>query len=689
MSRLVVLGLLYLVVPSHGLGWLGGLPLDPPGLATFVAIGIASFALAGTALPQRPAYVLQALLVLEIVFRVGLSQIGLTYGLPGWYFANGRFQAPHERSTDFPRAEYTRRDGLLRFGGDEMPVYFLNDVVRFNLTGAEADRRRTLPYSIRWDGWLQVPQPGRYTLWLTASGPATLGLDGRQVAAVDADGRDTRAYAAELTAGSHPLQITYARRPQRSPDVRVEWDLGGRRQSLAVPYLVSQPADPDAWQRDQTLGLLARGTDLAFGATLAIWLLLAIRQRALTVWRAEGPARWRLLEQPLLGVWLGGIYLHAAIPLLDEAHKMLLLGGGQDWLTHESFARDILLNGPLMTLGKPLGEGRTFYAQPFYPYALAAMHWLTGEDLYGTTLLQLFGLGVAGVLLYYLAKRLFGWPTAVTTLVIFAGLRHSQLDWVSRKLLSEAVYFVVLPATLLALVLLIDRRRRRDAALAGLLMGLAIVTRGPTLLYLALATVIVWRALAGAARRTALTGLFLAATFSMVLLVPLRNQIVAGQPSLVASSGGVNLEKHHRPTSVVRTGEATRRWYAPYVQDIPTREVLEFIIQDPLGYAATYPPLAAYVLGYGAAIDESQITWWPDLVALNLLYLAAIITLPAARTSRALLLHAFILVHFVTMVVFTPYDYDNRLVLPMYLPIAVFAAHAVTRAAGNVTPYRG
>jgi len=70
---------------------------------------------------------------------------------------------------------------------------------------------------------------------------------------------------------------------------------------------------------------------------------------------------------------------------------MTLLGGGQDWLTHESFARDILLNGPLMTLGKPLGEGRTFYAQPFYPYALAAMHWLTGEDQFGVVVVQLSG----------------------------------------------------------------------------------------------------------------------------------------------------------------------------------------------------------------------------------------------------------------------------------------------------------
>ena len=110
----------------------------------------------------------------------------------------------------------------------------------------------------------------------------------------------------------------------------------------------------------------------------------------------------------MLGAVVAAIFLSASVPRLDRVDKLELLGGGQDWLTHESFARDILIGGPLMTLGKPLGEGRTFYAQPFYPYALAAMHALTGEDQFGVLALQVFGSGVAGVLLYYLARRLFG-----------------------------------------------------------------------------------------------------------------------------------------------------------------------------------------------------------------------------------------------------------------------------------------
>ena len=44
-------------------------------------------------------------------------------------------------------------------------------------------------------------------------------------------------------------------------------------------------------------------------------------------------------------------------------------------------------------------------------------------------------------------------------------------------------------------------------------------------------------------------------------------------------------------------------------------------------------------------------------------------------------LAAFVLIHFATMVIFVPYDYDNRLVLPMYLPIVVFSGYALSELA--------
>src|SRR5207249_12105009 len=117
----------------------------------------------------------------------------------------------------------------------------------------------------------------------------------------------------------------------------------------------------------------------------------------------ERGAGWGEGSRPLLALWLLAVLAYALITTAPLAGRAVILEGGQDWLTYESYARDILLNGPLMTLGKPLGEGRPFFFQPFYPYSLAAIHWLAGEGVWGPIVLHLFGDGVAGVLLYYLA----------------------------------------------------------------------------------------------------------------------------------------------------------------------------------------------------------------------------------------------------------------------------------------------
>jgi hypothetical protein len=53
------------------------------------------------------------------------------------------------------------------------------------------------------------------------------------------------------------------------------------------------------------------------------------------------------------------------------------------------------------------------------------------------------------------------------------------------------------------------------------------------------------------------------------------------------------------------------------------------------------------------------------------------------------LLHAFIATHFLTMVVFAPYDYENRLVLPMYLFVTVFSAAGLARIAAPLATRLG
>ena len=70
------------------------------------------------------------------------------------------------------------------------------------------------------------------------------------------------------------------------------------------------------------------------------------------------------------------------------ATRVMMLVGGDDPLTYETYARDILFNGILMSGGQPLGQGEPFYYQAFYPYFLARHALVFGEFMFGALLVQ-------------------------------------------------------------------------------------------------------------------------------------------------------------------------------------------------------------------------------------------------------------------------------------------------------------
>jgi hypothetical protein len=180
----------------------------------------------------------------------------------------------------------------------------------------------------------------------------------------------------------------------------------------------------------------------------------------------------------------------------------------------------------------------------------------------------------------------------------------------------------------------------------------------------------------------------------LIGLMPLRNWIVAGKPVLTTTSSGTNLQRFHRPSDAVRLRNIDEDPFQRLLNvDRPTRETIEYIRQDPVGYLSACLSLAAYTLGVGSALnhllDEQPVQAHPGLFLLNGLYLLALLLAPRTRTLESGLLHAFIGLHFVTMVVFAPYDYENRLVTPMYLFVAVIAAAGAVALANLLARGRG
>jgi hypothetical protein len=142
---------------------------------------------------------------------------------------------------------------------------------------------------------------------------------------------------------------------------------------------------------------LGSRADLGLAAVVLGWLALALfRIRSTSVERAV------LAGIPVLFL-VYGVLLEA-----PAAGRATILSGLDDWLVYESSARDILLNGPLMSGGQ--GHAAPFYGQPLYPYVLALAHRLTGESVFGPVVLQFAALGgvLSGTAL--LARRAFGTP---------------------------------------------------------------------------------------------------------------------------------------------------------------------------------------------------------------------------------------------------------------------------------------
>lgn len=155
---------------------------------------------------------------------------------------------------------------------------------------------------------------------------------------------------------------------------------------------------------------------------------------------------------------------------------------GDDPMTYETYARDILFNGLWMNGGRPLGQGEPFYYQAFYPYFLAAAHWVFGEGMFGVLMLQRWLVALAAVLLTRIAMRLRGdavWPIALAVSALFVWWKLAPI---SRDLLNESLYVPLLAAWAASLVYIGRRPEPARAAVAGMLGGFAAITRSTAML---------------------------------------------------------------------------------------------------------------------------------------------------------------------------------------------------------------
>ncbi len=208
----------------------------------------------------------------------------------------------------------------------------------------------------------------------------------------------------------------------------------------------------------------------------------------------------------------------ARLPILDaEAYRRIALDiRGGDWL----------------------GDS-VYYLDPLYPFVLAAIYAVVPPDSFGVLLVQALLDSISVLILMSLTRRIFGDLAAMVAGGIAAVY---SLFFFYDGLLQKEALMVFLTGSALVLC---TRAAERDRALgwlpAGLLIGLAALTRGNSLLFVP--ALLLWIAVAGRGTlaRRALAGLCLTLGVAAILVpVGVRNRIVGGDFVLLNSQAGQN-----------------------------------------------------------------------------------------------------------------------------------------------------
>ena len=651
----VALFLVYLLIPADGWGLFHGRPLDL--LSTSVALA-ATWTIRGRRLPR-----VNWLLATAIVVKIALGLLIVPRGFDARYFANDRFAPPIEQSIEPADATFTRVDHRLTFGrpdAPDLPLYFFNDL-RFNFYRPGEPDHETLPFSVVWQGYWRVSEAGPHELYVRApNGTVDMAIG---------DAFHTRVQPTDRWSGVAVLPRGVTRMT-----IALAVPQGGARQFEAgqVDHGRDVPFDSAIVYR-------RAASSPAFAASTVIRSLSIIIDACLLLWVAFGFADAVRRADRVALAWLATL-AYAVAMAAPSFGRMVTLSGGNDWLTYEAQARDIELHGPLMLMGTKIGEGIPYYTQPLYPYFVAMCHWMFGDSLFGVYLVQRLFVGVTIIALWRLIVLMFderaGLIGALTAgVVVFVKF----VPWTSIVLTENLFVPLIATWSFLLVRLIVSNGDVRQAAVCGLVGGLAAYTRSSMLLGCIGLIPMLAVALAGSPTRWRAIGAFIGAMLVVVGIALARNWVVARKVVPISSEGTIVLFLGNPPPDLPMP-PAHRAQYDRLGFDLYLRAVVEYLRQQPRPFAIGLLHKLEYVLGiFGAWRPELGTVWF--YVAVWVTALAGALALPWLRpkpsVTAAYMPLLIALSHVAIGVVFLPDVYVDRMIMPIYMLLAPYSACCV------------
>lgn len=647
----------YIAIPAAGWGWLDGIPLRWHEAAALILVWW-TWASARR-LPGTRIFV--ALAVAKLV----LGGVFVEHGFAARYYANDSLTAPAERSVEFRGEPFTRRDDRLAFDpdrGPHLPLHFFNDL-RFNFYRPEEPQRDRLAYSVEWTGVLPTDFATAERVFYLDPGSgvsSSLSIDGRPLLTLDTGSR--RSDPVRLDNGWHALTVMVRAPYGASRRIEAGEIVDGVQHPFDGDRVYLQPAGSIRLAVDTALRWITRLVDVA----VAVWLAW------LALWSLAGSAPGRRIAALL---WLGGL-IEALLFAYRYVDRLVLIGGGDDWLAYESYARAIALGDVIRA-----GVNGPFYYQALYPYFVALTHLVFGEALFGVVLAQ-----------RWLLVATIGW-TALTTWRLFGAragwiaalgggaFLYAKAGRWTTVVLSEAFFMPLLVGwiALLSKAALEHPSRSRVAA-AGIVGGIATLTRS-TLLLAWLPMLLLWRASLRGRRGRVVAALALTMT-AVVALLPLRNWMVSGRATLVPTSFAANVHLGNTPTRALDPAPPERLAIYDRLRLEPqVRTVAEFAVQAPNDFARGLANKALYtvgLMGWSGLPGESGIArLYIAAWLLALLGAVRVLRAPTPMSPVVWLPATAALSHTAAVVLIFPHGYTDRLILPLYPPLIPYAAYAV------------
>lgn len=409
-------------------------------------------------------------------------------------------------------------------------------------------------------------------------------------------------------------------------------------------------------------------------------------------WANKARARHALaaLAVLALSLRLGYLFQAADSPFFDAPIV--------DARSYTEYAREL-------TTGAWAGRPMPFWQAPFYPYFLAVLFSLFGENYYLPRLLQALAGTATCLIVCTLGRSVFS-PTVGWLAGLGAAL-YGPFLYFEGELLPTS--WAVLFDAVLLLVLLWGQRRGGvlPALIAGLVLGLGTLAVPNVLLFAPVAAWWVYRMALG--RRALRVAVFAAGLLLLVGPVTLRNRIVGNEWVLISFNAGVNFYIGNNPdydrTVAARPGAG---WSE--VVDLPQREAgitqpgagssyllgkaWEYIRTEPSSYlalllhkgylfwhgveiprntdlyaAAEYSPLLRLLLWkYGLAFPFGLVS------ALALLGATYVLLKPERRTPAAYLVLLFAGVYMLSVVLFFVTGRYRLPAVPCLLLLAAYGA---------------